>query len=101
MSPHPCPSRHPHPHPHPPLNPTLTPPSPHPHPTHLRTSRPERHLALSSPQVRITLTGGAHYTPEALSLSQTARVGCLPGELQKHNAFLMRQLASHAYQQVP
>ena len=51
--------------------------------------------------MRITLTGGAHYTPEALSLSQTARVGCLPSELQKHNAFLMRQLASHAYQQVP
>ena len=29
-----------------------------------------------------------------------ARAGCLPSELQKHNASLMRQLASHAYLQV-
>ena len=47
-------------------------------------------------QVRITMTG-AHYVP---GLLQLARVGCLPSELQKHNASLMRQLASHAYLQV-
>jgi len=46
--------------------------------------------------VRITMTG-AHYVP---GLLQRARLGCLPRELQKHNASLMRQLASHAYLQV-
>tara|TARA_B100000787_G_scaffold65906_2_gene48329 strand:+ start:598 stop:753 length:156 start_codon:yes stop_codon:yes gene_type:complete len=51
--------------------------------------------------VRITLTGSAHHTTGALILGQAARVGCLPSELHKHNAILTRQLASHAYQQVP
>eukprot|EP00964_Phaeocystis_antarctica_P074551 scaffold45854_cov15-Phaeocystis_antarctica.AAC.1 len=59
-------------------------------------------LALPSPhQMRITLLGGTHYTNEPGLMAQTARAGCLPCELQKHHATLLRQLASRACQQVP
>ena len=86
----------------PPPPPPPPPRLPHPHPTHLRTTRPDPHLFLPSPQVRITLSG-AHFTPESSFglFNPTPRVGCLPSELQKHNATLMRRLASRAYQQVP